>query len=38
MTKYLINPPVFLRTGIPELRLKDKADLVECKKNAFIFF
>uniref|UniRef100_A0A914VR38 RNase III domain-containing protein n=1 Tax=Plectus sambesii TaxID=2011161 RepID=A0A914VR38_9BILA len=29
MTKYLLHPPAFLRTGTPELRLKDKADLVE---------
>lgn len=26
---YLVQPPVFLKTGQPELRMKDKADLVE---------
>ncbi|VDO97599.1 unnamed protein product [Soboliphyme baturini] len=29
LAKYIIHPPIFLKTGTQDLRMKDKADLVE---------
>ncbi|VDN33797.1 unnamed protein product [Gongylonema pulchrum] len=29
MTKYLVTPKVMQRSGLPQMRVKDKADLVE---------
>lgn len=29
MTNYVVHPPAFLKSDPPDLRMKDKADLVE---------
>lgn len=33
MTKYLVMPKAMQKNGAPVLRVKDKADLVECTDN-----